>query len=195
MTDLKRKFTVLLRLKVVVTLPFFSSYRPQFFFKTADISGYVGLSGKTKMVMPGDNATITVDLLSEAVIEQGMRFALREGGRTIGAGVVSKILPKLTVSEKEKTLQSYRDLRSAAVEAFQAEQAAALQAKGGEEKEKKGPQKPGQPGQAPPVKSGQAPPTSSASTGKPASTSTPNTKVPPATPKAAPATPAKPAKK
>jgi len=165
--------------------PFFSNYRPQFFFKTADVSGYVGLSGKTKMVMPGDNVTITVDLLSEAVIEQGMRFALREGGRTVGAGVVSKLLPKLSVVEKEKVLQSYRDSKALAVEAFQAEQAAALQAKGGDEK--KGPPPKGQP----PAK-GAAP---APAGGKPASSPSSTPKVPPSAPKA-PATPAaKPAKK
>jgi len=84
--------------------PFFTNYRPQFFFRTADITGSVQLTRGAKMVMPGDNTSVVVDLITEAVVEQGMRFALREGGRTVGAGVVTKLLPKLTKEEKAKQL-------------------------------------------------------------------------------------------
>lgn len=72
--------------------PFFSNYQPQFFIRTADVTGAVTLAEGTEMVMPGDNTTLTIDLLSPTVLEPGLKFALREGGRTVGAGVVSKIL-------------------------------------------------------------------------------------------------------
>jgi len=72
--------------------PFFSNYRPQFFFRTADITGSVTLPEGTEMVMPGDNVTCVFELISPVAMETGLRFALREGGRTVGAGVVSKIL-------------------------------------------------------------------------------------------------------
>lgn len=72
--------------------PFFSKYRPQFFMRTADITGNVTLQDGVEMVMPGDNATITVDLINKCALETGMKFSIREGGRTIGAGVVSKLL-------------------------------------------------------------------------------------------------------
>eukprot|EP00823_Brevimastigomonas_motovehiculus_P005529 TRINITY_DN409_c0_g1_i1.p1 TRINITY_DN409_c0_g1~~TRINITY_DN409_c0_g1_i1.p1 ORF type:complete len:552 (-),score=137.32 TRINITY_DN409_c0_g1_i1:170-1798(-) len=82
--------------------PFFSNYRPQFFFKTADITGVVRLTGDKKMAMPGDNFKCHVDLAHEAVLEVGQRFAFREGGRTVGAGVITEVLPKLTKEQKEK---------------------------------------------------------------------------------------------
>ncbi len=72
--------------------PFFSSYRPQFYLRTTDVTGTVTLPEGTEMVMPGDNVEITVELIAPVAIEEGMRFAIREGGRTIGAGTVSKIL-------------------------------------------------------------------------------------------------------
>lgn len=72
--------------------PFFSGYRPQFFFRTTDVTGTVTLPEGTEMVMPGDNIEITGELLSPVAMEEGMRFAIREGGRTIGAGTVSKII-------------------------------------------------------------------------------------------------------
>ena len=72
--------------------PFFSNYRPQFFIRTADVTGAVTLPEGTEMVMPGDNASLTIDLISPTVLEPGLKFALREGGRTVGAGVVSKII-------------------------------------------------------------------------------------------------------
>merc|ERR1711968_251188 len=72
--------------------PFFSNYRPQFFFRTADVTGSVELPADVKMVMPGDNATFSVELLHPTPMDVGLRFAIREGGRTIGAGVVSKVV-------------------------------------------------------------------------------------------------------
>lgn len=72
--------------------PFFSNYRPQFFLRTADVTGNVILPEDVKMVMPGDNANLIVDLISPIPAEQGLRFAIREGGRTIGAGVVTEII-------------------------------------------------------------------------------------------------------
>jgi len=72
--------------------PFFNNYRPQFYFRTTDVTGAVELPTGTEMVMPGDNVKLTVDLISPIAMEEGVRFAIREGGRTVGAGVVSKIL-------------------------------------------------------------------------------------------------------
>jgi elongation factor Tu len=72
--------------------PFFSNYRPQFYFRTTDVTGSIVLPEGVEMVMPGDNITITVELISPIAIEQGLRFAIREGGRTVGAGVVATII-------------------------------------------------------------------------------------------------------
>ncbi|HMM37866.1 MAG TPA: elongation factor Tu, partial [Desulfovibrio sp.] len=72
--------------------PFFSGYRPQFYFRTTDITGVVTLEEGVEMVMPGDNATFTVELIAPIAMEKGLRFAIREGGRTVGAGVVTDIL-------------------------------------------------------------------------------------------------------
>ena len=72
--------------------PFFSKYRPQFFFRTSDVTGEVTLDGDGTMVMPGDDATLNVELIQPVPMEEGLRFAIREGGRTIGSGVVSKIV-------------------------------------------------------------------------------------------------------
>jgi elongation factor Tu len=72
--------------------PFFSNYRPQFYFRTTDVTGSVELPEGTEMVMPGDNIKMTVDLISPIAMEEGVRFAIREGGRTVGAGVVAKII-------------------------------------------------------------------------------------------------------
>lgn len=72
--------------------PFFSNYRPQFYFRTTDVTGAVSLPAGTEMVMPGDNIRITVELIAPIAMEDGLRFAIREGGRTVGAGVVSKII-------------------------------------------------------------------------------------------------------
>jgi elongation factor Tu len=72
--------------------PFFNGYRPQFYFRTTDVTGAVELPAGTEMVMPGDNVSITVTLIAPIAMEEGLRFAIREGGRTVGAGVVAKII-------------------------------------------------------------------------------------------------------
>jgi elongation factor Tu len=71
--------------------PFFNNYRPQFYFRTTDVTGAVELPKDVEMVMPGDNVKMTVELLAPIAMEEGLRFAIREGGRTVGAGVVSKV--------------------------------------------------------------------------------------------------------
>jgi elongation factor Tu len=71
--------------------PFFKGYKPQFFFETTDVTGDVELPDGTEMVMPGDNVLMKVDLIAPIAMEEGQRFAIREGGRTVGAGVVTKI--------------------------------------------------------------------------------------------------------
>jgi elongation factor Tu len=72
--------------------PFFNGYRPQFYFRTTDVTGALQLPAGTEMVMPGDNVKIVVQLIAPIAMEDGLRFAIREGGRTVGAGVVSKVL-------------------------------------------------------------------------------------------------------
>ncbi len=72
--------------------PFFNGYRPQFYFRTTDVTGVATLPEGTEMVMPGDNVKLKVDLITEIAMEEGLRFAIREGGRTVGAGVVTKII-------------------------------------------------------------------------------------------------------
>jgi elongation factor Tu len=72
--------------------PFFNNYRPQFYFRTTDVTGTVELPGGTEMVMPGDNTEMTVELIQPIAMEEGLRFAIREGGRTVGAGRVTRIL-------------------------------------------------------------------------------------------------------
>jgi elongation factor Tu len=72
--------------------PFFKGYRPQFYFRTTDVTGAVELPAGTEMVMPGDNIKIVVELIAPIAMEQGLRFAIREGGKTVGAGVVSKVI-------------------------------------------------------------------------------------------------------
>ncbi|MGM3412060.1 EF-Tu/IF-2/RF-3 family GTPase, partial [Ralstonia holmesii] len=72
--------------------PFFNNYRPQFYFRTTDVTGSIALPEGKEMVMPGDNVSITVKLIAPIAMEEGLRFAIREGGRTVGAGVVAKIL-------------------------------------------------------------------------------------------------------
>ena len=72
--------------------PFFSNYRPQFYFRTTDVTGHVVLPEGTEMVMPGDNISMVVELIAPIAMDEGLRFAIREGGRTVGAGVVSKII-------------------------------------------------------------------------------------------------------
>jgi len=72
--------------------PFFTGYRPQFYFRTTDVTGSAYLPEGVEMVMPGDNIKMTVELITPIAMEEGLRFAIREGGRTVGAGVVAKIL-------------------------------------------------------------------------------------------------------
>jgi len=72
--------------------PFFTGYRPQFFFRTTDVTGSVELLGGAEMCMPGDNVTVKATLITPIAMEQGLRFAIREGGRTVGAGVVTKVI-------------------------------------------------------------------------------------------------------
>jgi elongation factor Tu len=72
--------------------PFFKNYRPQFYFRTTDVTGAVALPDGVEMVMPGDNIKIVVELISPIAMEKGLRFAIREGGRTVGAGVASKVI-------------------------------------------------------------------------------------------------------
>jgi elongation factor Tu len=71
--------------------PFFAGYRPQFYFRTTDVTGSIELPSGTEMVMPGDNISVTVNLIAPIAMDEGLRFAIREGGRTVGAGVVAKI--------------------------------------------------------------------------------------------------------
>jgi elongation factor Tu len=72
--------------------PFFGNYRPQFYFRTTDVTGIVKLPEGTEMVMPGDNVSIEVELIVPIAMEEKLRFAIREGGRTVGSGVVAKII-------------------------------------------------------------------------------------------------------
>ena len=71
--------------------PFFSNYRPQFYFRTTDVTGVCNLPEGVEMVMPGDNIEMTVELIAPVAIEEGTKFSIREGGRTVGAGVVATI--------------------------------------------------------------------------------------------------------
>jgi elongation factor Tu len=72
--------------------PFFTGYRPQFYFRTTDVTGVANLPAGTEMVMPGDNIAIEVELIAPIAMEKGLRFAIREGGRTVGAGTVSEVI-------------------------------------------------------------------------------------------------------
>jgi len=72
--------------------PFFTNYRPQFYFRTTDVTGIIKLKEGVEMIMPGDNAELAVELITPIAMDQGLRFAIREGGRTVGSGVVSKII-------------------------------------------------------------------------------------------------------
>ena len=72
--------------------PFFTKYRPQFYFRTTDVTGEVTLPAGTEMIMPGDDAKITVTLINPIAMDENLKFAIREGGRTVGAGVVTKVI-------------------------------------------------------------------------------------------------------
>ena len=82
--------------------PFFNGYRPQFYFRTTDVTGTVTLPAGTEMVMPGDNIKVDVELVSPIACEGGLRFAIREGGKTVGAGVVTAILSEIVHAKKEE---------------------------------------------------------------------------------------------
>ncbi|MBR5809053.1 MAG: elongation factor Tu, partial [Clostridia bacterium] len=71
--------------------PFFNNYRPQFYFRTTDVTGVISLPAGVEMCMPGDNVKMNVELITPIAIEKGLRFAIREGGRTVGSGVVSEV--------------------------------------------------------------------------------------------------------
>ena len=72
--------------------PFFNGYRPQFYFRTTDVTGTIKLPEGVEMVMPGDNIDMEITLITPIAMEQGLRFAIREGGRTVGSGVVAKVI-------------------------------------------------------------------------------------------------------
>ena len=72
--------------------PFFKGYRPQFYFRTTDVTGVATLPAGTEMVMPGDNVALEIELITPVAMEKGLRFAIREGGRTVGAGTISEII-------------------------------------------------------------------------------------------------------
>jgi elongation factor Tu len=72
--------------------PFFTNYRPQFYFRTTDVTGVCSLPEGTEMVMPGDNITMEVEMIAPIAMDKGVRFAIREGGRTVGSGVVTEIV-------------------------------------------------------------------------------------------------------
>ena len=91
-TDFKAEVYVLSKAEGGRHTPFFNKYRPQFYFRTTDVTGEITLEEGTEMVMPGDNVTITVKLINAIAMEKGLRFAIREGGRTVGAGQVTEII-------------------------------------------------------------------------------------------------------
>ena len=91
-TDFEAQVYVLTKEEGGRHTPFFNNYRPQFFVRTTDVTGSIKLPEGVEMVMPGDNVKIDVSLIKPVAIEEGLRFAIREGGRTVGSGVVSKII-------------------------------------------------------------------------------------------------------
>ena len=94
-TDFKAEVYVLSKEEGGRHTPFFNRYRPQFYFRTTDVTGEVTLPEGMEMIMPGDNVTVTVALIQAIAMEKGLRFAIREGGRTIGAGQVTDIIKYL----------------------------------------------------------------------------------------------------
>ncbi|RIJ44093.1 elongation factor Tu, partial [Maribellus luteus] len=91
-TDFKSEVYVLSKDEGGRHTPFFANYRPQFYFRTTDVTGIVSLPAGTEMVMPGDNITVDVELIVPIAMEEKLRFAIREGGRTVGAGIVASIV-------------------------------------------------------------------------------------------------------
>ncbi|PIR99273.1 elongation factor Tu, partial [Candidatus Collierbacteria bacterium CG10_big_fil_rev_8_21_14_0_10_44_9] len=82
--------------------PFFAGYKPQFYLRTTDVTGDIKLTEGVEMVMPGDNAKMTVSLIVPVAMEEGLNFAIREGGKTVGAGVITKILADIKPETKKK---------------------------------------------------------------------------------------------
>jgi elongation factor Tu len=103
-TDFNAEVYILKEAEGGRSTPFVNGYRPQFFFRTADVTGIIGLPKEKEFVMPGDNATISVSLYDELVLEKGLRFSVREGGRTVGRGVIAEVTgnTKLITKEKKK---------------------------------------------------------------------------------------------
>jgi elongation factor Tu len=91
-TEFKAEIYVLSKEEGGRHTPFFNRYRPQFYMRTTDVTGEITLPADVEMVMPGDNITITVKLIAQVAMDKGLRFAIREGGRTVGAGQVTEIL-------------------------------------------------------------------------------------------------------
>jgi len=91
-TQFKAKIYILKKEEGGRHTPFFKGYRPQFYFRTTDVTGTTKLAEGVEMVMPGDNVDLEVELIAPIAMEEGLRFAIREGGKTVGAGVVSKII-------------------------------------------------------------------------------------------------------
>jgi len=91
-TEFKAEIYVLSKEEGGRHTPFFNKYRPQFYFRTTDVTGEIKLPDGTEMVMPGDNVSITVELINAVAMEKGLKFAIREGGRTVGAGQVTEII-------------------------------------------------------------------------------------------------------
>jgi elongation factor Tu len=91
-TEFKAEIYVLSKEEGGRHTPFFNKYRPQFYFRTTDVTGEIKLPEGTEMVMPGDNVSITVELINAVAMEKGLKFAIREGGRTVGAGQVTEII-------------------------------------------------------------------------------------------------------
>jgi elongation factor Tu len=91
-TDFKAEVYVLSKEEGGRHTPFFNKYRPQFYFRTTDVTGECTLPEGTEMVMPGDNVSLTVKLIQPIAMEKGLKFAIREGGRTVGAGQVTEII-------------------------------------------------------------------------------------------------------
>ena len=89
--------------------PFFGNYRPQFYFRTTDVTGVINLPEGVEMVMPGDNVEMTVELIAPIALEEGTKFSIREGGRTVGAGVVATITKIISIIKLSKSRPLWRD--------------------------------------------------------------------------------------
>ena len=101
-TDFEAQVYVLTKEEGGRHTPFFSGYKPQFYLRTTDVTGDIKLPEGVEMVMPGDDAKMTVSLIVPVAMEEGLHFAIREGGKTVGAGVITKILADAKVEAKKK---------------------------------------------------------------------------------------------